>query len=190
MQYVSKNYPAVCFSWSNTVSPLSVTCHTLHSTHLNLSLSSKYQWKTRDCSTQQPAALHKGLSYWCFINSAINIEKTLTNEATEKSSRDNLQRWEYRDLGYNTLYTRLSTFPSSHFPRHDDWDAPAPPSSMLFLFNEINGMEGLDDPPHPLWILIMNHRLGIMRLVSNDNRRDECVSLWHYHIARQECVCM
>lgn len=39
----------------------------------------------------------------------------------------------------------------------------------------------------------INHKsqaLGIMRLVSNDNRRDECVcgSVWHYHIARRECV--
>lgn len=68
---------------------------------------------------------------------------------------------------------------------------PPHPPSMFFFFNEINGLEGLGDAPHPL--ANINHKsqaLSIMRPVSNDNRRDECVcgSPWHYHIARQECV--
>lgn len=80
----------------------------------------------------------------------------------------------------------------THFPPPN---SPPPHSfpTMFFLISEINGLEGLDDPPHPLWILIINksQSLSIMRLASNDNRGDECVcsSVWHYHIAGQErCV--
>ena len=84
---------------------------------------------------------------------------------------------EYRDLEYGTLHKPLSTFLLLHLishamtgmplqlhpppPTHAHIFSPQqpPPSSLLYFSCEINGLEGLDDPPHPLQILIINHRL-------------------------------
>lgn len=62
--------------------------------------------------------------------------------------------------------------------------------SILFYLNEINGLEVLDDLPHPpANINYKSLAQGIMSPVSNDNRHDECVrgSTSHYLVPKQEC---